>query len=126
MNNFKVYIFISEESFTNYASGSGSGDSTDDTEPDMPDKEGSGHHGYTHPFDPEIDNVPPMFPLHPVLPNESIPKFSHNHTQITSNEIPRSSSGSSRKSQMTLARAMFTYLFPLVVIWFGGMIADLL
>lgn len=104
-----------------YASGSGSGDSTDDTEPDLPE-EGSGD-PYKNIPAPEPSMYPPVV-AEPDL--SKIPKIVYTKN-ITSNEIPDSSdSGSSKSQQMTLTRALMTYLFPLVVIWFGGMFAELL
>lgn len=103
----------------------GSGDSTDDTETetDTDTEEGSGDDKNIHIYGPEPDKIPPIYPpIDPIIPNKSSPKYSLN---ITSNEIPDSSSAT-EKSEMTLTRAMCTYLFPIVVIWFGGMFADLL
>lgn len=113
---------FAEESFSNFASGSGSGDNTDDTEPDISEEEGSGDSKHTHTFDPEIDNMPPIYPpLEPIIPVKPVSRYPN----ITSNEIPDSTNGNTRQ-EITLTRALFTYLFPIVVIWFGGMFTDLL
>lgn len=107
------FFNFSDESISSYMSGSGSGD----TEPDEDgyiDQEGSGD-DRNNPFSA---HEPPVFPPDiPEIPNMATPN-------ITSNEIPESSGAT--KSQMTLTRALITFLFPLIVIWFGGMFSELL
>lgn len=121
-----MYLFA-EESFSTYASGFGSGDDTDDTEPDTPEEEeGSGDSRNTHTFDPDMDNKLPVYPIPthniPIIPNKPTIKIPN----ITSNEIPDATYSSASKKEMSLGRALFTYLFPIVMMWFGGMFADLL
>lgn len=126
----------------NYESGSGSGDNTDDLPlPDEEDsREGSGDHHRPPMFSPPMFNPPmfnpPMFnptgdmdnkvpPLYPGVDTQPPPVETPHNT--SSNLIPDASGPrTSQASELSLSKAMFTYLSPIVVLWFSGMFADLL
>ncbi|KAJ9582549.1 hypothetical protein L9F63_003107, partial [Diploptera punctata] len=104
---------------SSYGSGSGSGDGSD-TEDDI---EGSGYGGsssgtgaggphYRPPNNNDLDNN-----LHPIGPGGEIER--HRPKNSTSG-----GSSSSTKSQISVTRAVTTYLLPIVVMWFGGIFSD--
>ncbi|XP_024941407.1 glypican-6 isoform X2 [Cephus cinctus] len=94
-----------------YGSGSGSGDDEDDDRI-TDDEDGFAEKGSGY--------EPQPVPEKPYVPPEEIepPKVNTEH-KVTSNTTRTTDSGASRQ-KMSLSRALTTYLFPIVVMWFGG------
>ncbi|KAJ8871880.1 hypothetical protein PR048_028220 [Dryococelus australis] len=107
-------IFFIEE--TSYGSGSGSGDGTDGTE-GGDSFEGSGSH-YVPPPDMGVERVPGSKPYKPVLPTKGDKNAPHDTYNTTV------ASGPSLHQQISVGRAVASYLLPIVVMWFGGMFSD--
>lgn len=128
-------------------SGSGSGDDTDDrSEPGGPidnedDTESSGQHPDTHfdNTDPDKGTTddhfnPSVVIKHPEsdinMTDEEIdqnnlgPGSSPDHIDQNTRKDSGTSSAS-QKQEMSLQRALITYLFPIVCVWFGGIITDI-
>lgn len=114
--------FISEES--SYGSGSGSGDGSD-TDDDTEGSGDSGHFGYgtgtgmggssggtKHSPNNDVDNN-----LHPLGSGKEVDRYRPRNN---------SSSGTSTttRPQMSVTRAVTSYLLPIVVMWFGGIFSD--
>ncbi|RLU21102.1 hypothetical protein DMN91_005475 [Ooceraea biroi] len=107
-----------------YGSGSGSGDGafTDDEDGF---KEGSGYdesHAESQPEPPS-----PKQPSPPVVHEvETPPRVDIEPHKGAGNQTTTADSGSTSRQKMTLSRALTTYLVPIVVMWFGGCLTDLL
>ncbi|XP_020287081.1 glypican-6 [Pseudomyrmex gracilis] len=104
------------------SSGSGSGDSED--------SEGSGDE--TLPESPEPEQ-PPKQPLQPVIHENNTPSQVNINIDkgagtsgTSNNQTATVNSGGAAKQRMSLSRALTTYLVPIVVMWFGGCLNDLL
>ncbi|XP_011866007.1 PREDICTED: glypican-6 [Vollenhovia emeryi] len=113
-----------------YGSGSGSGDGefTDDEDGF---KEGSGYEGPRVESEPE----PPKQPSPPIVHEVETPPrvdiephkgTGTSSTGTSSNQTLSVNSGDDSRPQMSLFRALTTYLMPIVVMWFGGCFNDLL
>jgi len=117
-----ILIFFSEES--SYGSGSGSGDGVD-TDDDIEGSGDSGHFGYgtgtgmggssggtKQSTNNDVDNN-----LHPLGSGREIVRHRPRNN---------SSSGTSTtaRPQMSVTRAVTSYLLPIVVMWFGGIFSD--
>jgi hypothetical protein len=114
--------FISEES--SYGSGSGSGDGSD-TRDDMEGSGDSGHFGYVpgtgmggssggtkqSPNNDVEDNH------HPLGPGREMER--HRPRNNSSSGSPTTT-----RPQMSVTRAVTSYLLPIVVMWFGGIFSD--
>ncbi|XP_012257264.1 glypican-6 isoform X2 [Athalia rosae] len=123
-----------------YGSGSGSGggsdghvdnvDDDDEEDDEHPVEEGSGYEIPANPIIPEVTRQQPKIlhgetvALPPRTDVEIKPKISNgignNNKTLTSDS---SGSGASRQ-QMSLSRALTTYLFPIAVMWFGGCLTE--
>lgn len=99
--------------------GSGSGDGSD-----LEDDEDFNEFGSGSPYDkrPEItDNG--------IVPDVKHVETTHKNTTgnaVDSNEIPDASDATRLPQEMSFRRALITYMFPIVMAWFGGMFSDLL
>lgn len=114
-NIFFLFIFTED---TYYGSGSGDGSDLEDDE-DF-NEFGSG----SSPYDkrPEItDNgiVPDVKHVDTTFKNST-------GNAVDSNEIPDASDATRLPQEMSFRRALITYMFPIVMAWFGGMFSDLL
>lgn len=116
-----IFIFAEEATIYGSGSGSGDGDVTDDTE-----SSGDGsidNNGYK-PYPPNVYNNVPNEPT--VIQTKSVKTNSSGGngggtTAEDSNDV-----NAAYKPQMSLTRALITYLFPIVVVWFGGCFSELL
>uniref|UniRef100_A0A1B6DDS1 Glypican n=1 Tax=Clastoptera arizonana TaxID=38151 RepID=A0A1B6DDS1_9HEMI len=102
-----------------YGSGSGSGDGIGDTEPDSEDDSGSGMYPTEHVVPEVVPEVSQPLPprndednnLHPIPQDKT--NFQQNGTSSGSSTIHTT-------PKMSLNKALFSYLFPVVVVWFGS------
>ncbi|KAL0118922.1 hypothetical protein PUN28_009507 [Cardiocondyla obscurior] len=117
-----------DETWDGSGSGSGDGTFTDDEDGF---KEGSGYEGPRTESEPE----PPKQPSPPVVHEvETPPRVDiepHKGTGTSSsgtsnNQTISVSSGDDNRPKMSLFRALTTYLMPIVVMWFGGCLTELL
>lgn len=113
-----------------YGSGSGSGDGsfTDDEDGF---KEGSGYEGPRTESEPEPPKQPPPSVVHEVETPPRVDIEPHkgagiSNTGTSSNQTISANGGEDSRPQMSLFRALTTYLMPIVVMWFGGCFNDLL
>ncbi|XP_011166471.1 glypican-6 isoform X1 [Solenopsis invicta] len=113
-----------------YGSGSGSGDGafTDDEDGF---NEGSGYEGSHTESEPESPKQPSPPVVHEVETPPRVDIEPHKGTGTSSsgtssNQTISVSSGEDSRPQMSLFRALTTYLMPIVVMWFGGCFNDLL
>lgn len=144
----KICTILVDQSSTLLGSGSGSGYEDAETSeserggpPDQEeDTEGSGIHSENN-FDkypePDIteDNFHPSVVInkHPtdtisgnVDLNENEIELEHDNNHIDTNSIKETATASGvEKEEMSLQRALITYLFPIVCVWFGGIISDI-
>ncbi|XP_066601252.1 glypican-6 [Prorops nasuta] len=108
-----------------YGSGSGSGEGTDQ-DPITDDEDGFSEEGSGYEAPPVVPEVPKQQP--PAVVREEVvpprvdiePKTSG--TNKTSTVTADSGVGSTHR--MSLPRALTTYLFPIVVMWFGGCLTE--
>lgn len=118
-----------------YGSGSGSGDGGDDgpldPENDDEDDESPDENisetgsGYPPPLNPAFVPEVPKVPLTPTLRKEdgnaSPPRVDVTETtKQNKTSTTDLDSGANDRQQMSLSRAVTTYLLPIAVMWFGG------
>lgn len=119
--------WVDQEETPEYGSGSGSGEEFDDTGSGLgptddiiiPRTNPTDHTSAPH--EPNIVMVDPAANVTSETADDSGNKITHTGTSITDG-----STISSAPSQMSLTRALFTYIFPIVMAWFGGCFSELL
>lgn len=111
-----------------YGSGSGSGEGVDEDDPITDDEDGFNEEGSGY-KPPIIGTTVPEQPkqLPPVIhENEEIvppPSVDIEPKTINNNKTLNADSGATRQ-QMSLSKALTTYLFPIAVMWFGGCLTE--
>ena len=123
--SFCLIVNSEDSSSADIGSGEGSG------EKDVVDVEGSGEstNDLNNDYDKkETKKIFPFIPLRPVSSNEGTNSVSKNEKGVLpkyNNGNGHFSSGTSNlHSQVSLFRAVASYLLPICIIWIGGLISE--
>ncbi|XP_063992834.1 glypican-6 [Diachasmimorpha longicaudata] len=121
-----------EETF--YGSGSGSGDGQDEEDPITDDEDGFREESSGYEPPPPAPEIPKV--IQPVLPPEvpphvditpKIPTIIDPKTNIitpANNKTTNPVENGATRQHIPLTRALTSYLFPIVVMWFGGCLTE--
>ena len=127
---FFPLCFFTEEDLPPVDTGSGDGSGDDSIEPEG---SGGGHHR-NHDTDDTEDGVDdyedghiPQTPKYPVSTNDEsnvIPKSTEDLITRSGTNVYPSNSSPDFRSQITLMKAVASFLFPICVVWLGGILSD--
>ncbi|XP_044735843.1 glypican-4 [Chrysoperla carnea] len=108
--------WMDHEEATIMGSGSGSGDDTDDTEPDGSGDSPDMDRGY--PYPPSVQG--------PDHDRSNVFKSNKGHNTTKTYDSEENTVGAAYRPEMSLTRALVTYLCPVFVVWVGSIFNDVL
>ncbi|XP_011304059.1 glypican-6 [Fopius arisanus] len=119
---------------TLYGSGSGSGDGLDEEDPITDDEDGFREESSGYEPVPSVPQTPQV--IQPLVPPEvprriditpKIPTVIDTNTNIITphnNKTTNAVENGANRQQISLSRALTSYLFPIAVMWFGGCLTE--